>query len=110
MKSEWQVAGVISEFMGVLALPLVIEGLAVRLCVREALAGYWARVSEHPRGMPGSPQNRVRFPEKSHWCASRYLGCLEAVRPGFAPVPGRDAGFDMAAVLLLRLGSFPWVG
>ena len=82
MKSEWQAAGVTSEFMGVLALPLVIEGLAVRLCVREALAGYWARVSEHPRGMPGSPQNRVRFPEKSHWCASRYLGCLEAVRPG----------------------------
>ena len=38
------------------------------------------------------PQNRVRFPEKSHWCASRYFGCLEAVRPGFAPVPGRDAG------------------
>ena len=59
MKSGWQVAGVISEFMGVLALPLVIEGLAVRLCLREVLAGYWARVSEHPRGMPGSPQNRA---------------------------------------------------
>ena len=43
------------------------------------------------------PQNRVRFPEKSHWCASRYFGCLEAVRPGFAPVPGRDAGLWPAA-------------
>ena len=53
--------------------------------------------------MPGSPQNRVRFPEKSHWCASRYLGCLEAVRPGFALVPGRDAEAGPA----LRLAVFP---
>ena len=56
MKSEWQAAGVISEFMGVLALPLVIEGLAVRLCVREALAGYWAR---NLAGNPDSPQTVV---------------------------------------------------
>ena len=27
MKSEWRVAGVISEFRGVWGLPLVIEGL-----------------------------------------------------------------------------------
>ena len=47
----------------------------------------------YPRHDEKIPDDLVRFPEKGLSCLSRCSrGAGLGFRPGFAPVPGRDAG------------------